>query len=69
MKLAESTVKFLKVISCLNMSKPLAWAVGERAVAQGVVADAAEGTRRVFYGHHNEDPNKCFAARCRLGAC
>ena len=71
MKLAEKhSVKFLKVISCLNMSKPLGMGLWEGVPLRTVLwlTQLKANVRRVFfYGHHNEDPKQMFRGSLPIG--
>ena len=71
MQLAERhAVKFLKVISCLNMSKPLGMGLWEGVPLRTVLwrTQPKENVRRVFfYGHHNEDPKQMFRGSLPIG--
>ena len=70
MKLAETkAVRYLKIVSCNNMSEPLGIGVWEGVPLRDVlwVAKPRENYRSVYYdGYHNEDPKQLF--QCWLPA-
>tara|TARA_B100001123_G_scaffold182728_1_gene209243 strand:+ start:1959 stop:3218 length:1260 start_codon:yes stop_codon:yes gene_type:complete len=71
MKLAEThSVKFLKIMSCNNMSKPLGMGLWEGVPLRHVIwkTNPQANIRRVFYyGHHNEDPKQLFQSSLPIG--
>ena len=64
MKLAQKhAVRFLKVMTCLNMKEPLGMGLWEGVPLRNVIwtTKPTANIRRVyFYGHHNEDPKQLF---------
>jgi len=64
MKLAEQrTVRFLKVMTCNNIGRPLGMGLWEGVPLRDVVwlTKPQEDLRRVFYyGYHNDDPKQMF---------
>ncbi|MBI3878935.1 MAG: molybdopterin-dependent oxidoreductase [Verrucomicrobia bacterium] len=68
MKLAETkAVRFLKVITCNNLSDPLGMGLWEGVPLRDALwlAGPVENLRHVYYyGHHNEDPKQIF--KCYL---
>jgi len=64
MKLAEKkTVRFLKVMTCNNIGRPLGMGLWEGVPLRDVVwlTKPQEDLRRVFYyGYHNDDPKQMF---------
>ena len=71
MALAKThTVKFLKIMSCNNMSKPLGMGLWEGVPLRHVIwkTNPQANIRRVFYyGHHNEDPKQIFQSSLPVG--
>ncbi|MBI5773526.1 MAG: molybdopterin-dependent oxidoreductase, partial [Verrucomicrobia bacterium] len=68
MKLAETkAVRFLKVITCNNLTEPLGMGLWEGVPLRDALwlAGPVENLRHVYYyGHHNEDPKQIF--KCYL---
>jgi hypothetical protein len=64
MKLAEKhTVRFAKVMTCLNIGCPLGTGIWEGVPLRDVIwlTQPRENLRRVFYyGYHNDDPQQMF---------
>ncbi|MHB8521539.1 MAG: molybdopterin-dependent oxidoreductase [Limisphaerales bacterium] len=64
MKLAEKhAVRFAKVMTCLNIGRPLGMGIWEGVPLREVVwlTQPRENLRRVFYyGYHNDDPQQMF---------
>ena len=64
MKLAERrTVRFLKVMTCNNIGRPLGMGLWEGVPLRDIVwlTKPQEDLRRVFYyGYHNDDPKQMF---------
>ncbi len=64
MKLAEKhTVRFPKVMTCLNIGCPLGTGIWEGVPLRELIAltQPRENLRRVFYhGYHNDDPQQMF---------
>jgi DMSO/TMAO reductase YedYZ molybdopterin-dependent catalytic subunit len=64
MKLAEkNSVRFAKVMTCLNMGRPLGSGIWEGVPLRDVVwlTQPQENLRRLFYfGYHNNDPKQIF---------
>ncbi|NOX55903.1 MAG: molybdopterin-dependent oxidoreductase [Planctomycetes bacterium] len=64
MKLAEKhAVRYLKVMSCTNVAKPLGMGLWEGVPLREVIwlARPTANVRRVFYyGYHNDDPKQRF---------
>src|SRR5262245_6021512 len=64
MKLAEKrTVRFLKIMTCNNIGRPLGMGLWEGVPLRDVVwlTKPREDLRRVFYyGYHNDDPKQMF---------
>ncbi len=64
MKLAEKqTVRFAKVMTCLNIGCPLGMGIWEGVPLRDVIwlTQPRENLRRVFYyGYHNDDPKQMF---------
>jgi len=64
MKLAEKhTVRFAKVMTCLNIGCPLGTGIWEGVPLREVIwlTQPRENLRRVFYyGYHNDDPKQMF---------
>ena len=71
MTLAKThSVRFLKIMSCNNMSKPLGMGLWEGVPLRHVIwkTRPAANIRRVFYyGHHNEDPKQLFQSSLPVG--
>lgn len=71
MKLAQKhSVRFLKIMSCNNMSKPLGMGLWEGVPLRHVIwkTKPAANIRRVFYyGHHNENPKQLFQSSLPIG--
>lgn len=71
MKLAEvHTVRFAKVMTCLNIGCPLGMGVWEGVPLRAVVwlARPKENFRRVIYhGYHNDDPKQLFQSSLPAG--
>lgn len=64
MKLAEgSSIRFAKVMTCLNIGCPLGMGIWEGVALRDVVwlAEPEKDLRRVFYyGYHNDEPKQMF---------
>jgi DMSO/TMAO reductase YedYZ molybdopterin-dependent catalytic subunit len=64
MKLAQKhAVRFLKVMTCLNMKEPLGMGLWEGVPLRNVIwatKPTANIRRAYFYGHHNEDLKQIF---------
>lgn len=71
MKLAEkNSVRFAKVMTCLNIGCPLGTGIWEGVPLRDVVwqAQPTENLRRVFYhGFHNDDPKQIFRSSLPIG--
>ncbi len=71
MKLAEkNSVRFAKVMTCLNIGCPLGTGIWEGVPLRDVVwqAQPTENLRRVFYhGYHNNDPEQLFRSSLPIG--
>jgi DMSO/TMAO reductase YedYZ molybdopterin-dependent catalytic subunit len=71
MKLAEkNSVRFAKVMTCLNIGCPLGTGIWEGVPLRDVVwqAQPTENLRRVFYhGYHNNDPEQRFRSSLPIG--
>ena len=71
MSLAENkSVKFMKVMTCNNLSTPLGMGLWEGVPLRDVIwlAKPKENIRRVFYyGHHNNDPKQMFRSSLPIG--
>jgi DMSO/TMAO reductase YedYZ molybdopterin-dependent catalytic subunit len=71
LKMGEKhAVRFLKIMSCNNMSKPLGMGLWEGVPLRNVIwaTKPAANIRRVFYsGHHNEDPKQMFRSSLSIG--
>ncbi len=71
MKLADKhAVRYTKVMTCLNMGKPLGNGVWEGVPLREVLwlARAGEATRRVYYwGYHNDAPEQMFRSSLPMG--
>jgi len=64
------SVRFLKIMSCNNMSKPLGMGLWEGVPLRHVIwkTNPQANIRRVFYyGHHNEDPKQLFQSSLPIG--
>jgi len=71
MKIAEkNSVRFAKVMTCLNIGCPLGTGIWEGVPLRDVVwqAQPTENLRRVFYhGFHNDDPKQLFRSSLPIG--
>ncbi len=71
MKLAEKhAVRFLKVMTCNNMSELLGMGLWEGVPLRDVIwaTKPRSNIRRLFYyGHHNEDPKQMFQSSLPIG--
>ncbi len=71
MKLAETkTVRFAKVMTCLNLGCPLGMGLWEGVPLRELVwlTEPRENLRRVFYyGYHNDDPQQMFRSSLPIG--
>ncbi|HET6422851.1 MAG TPA: molybdopterin-dependent oxidoreductase [Planctomycetaceae bacterium] len=71
MKLAETkSVRFPKVMTCLNLGCPLGMGLWEGVPLREVIAltQPRENLRRVFYhGYHNDDPKQLFRSSLPIG--
>ncbi len=71
MKLAKkNSVRFAKVMTCLNIGCPLGTGIWEGVPLRDVVwqAQPTENLRRVFYhGFHNDDPKQIFRSSLPIG--
>ncbi len=71
MKMAQKhSVRFLKIMTCNNMSKPLGMGLWEGVPLRHVIwkTKPAANIRRVFYyGHHNENPKQRFQSSLPIG--
>src|SRR5580658_1441458 len=71
MKLADKhSVRYMKVISCNNLSSPLGMGLWEGVPLRDVIwmAKPVSDIRRViYYGHHNEDAKQMFQGSLSLG--
>jgi len=72
LRLGETkAVRFVKIMTCLNMNCPLGTGVWEGVPLREVVwmTQPKENLRRVaYYGYHNDTPNRCSVRRCRSAA-
>lgn len=71
LKLAETnSVRFLKVMSCLNLGCPLGMGLWEGVPLRDVIwlTKPRESIRRIFYyGYHNDDPKQIFRSSLPIG--
>jgi DMSO/TMAO reductase YedYZ molybdopterin-dependent catalytic subunit len=71
MKLAEThSVKFAKVMTCLNIGCPLGMGVWEGVPLREILwrTQPVENLRRVFYyGYHNDQPKQLFRSSLPIG--
>lgn len=71
LKLAETnSVRFLKVMSCLNLGCPLGMGLWEGVPLRDVIwqTKPRENLRRIFYyGYHNDDPKQIFRSSLPIG--
>jgi DMSO/TMAO reductase YedYZ molybdopterin-dependent catalytic subunit len=71
MQLAEKhAVRFMKVMTCLNIGCPLGTGVWEGVPLREVIwrTEPREDLRRVFYyGYHNDDPKQMFRSSLPIG--
>lgn len=71
LKLAETnSVRFLKVMSCLNLGCPLGMGLWEGVPLRDVIwqTKPRENIRRIFYyGYHNDDPKQIFRSSLPIG--
>jgi len=71
LKLSEKrSVRFLKVMTCLNLGCPLGMGLWEGVPLRDVIwlTKPAENLRRVFYyGYHNDDPAQQFRSSLPIG--
>ena len=71
MQLAEKhAVRFLKVMTCLNIGCPLGTGVWEGVPLRELIwrTEPRENLRRVFYyGYHNDDPKQMFRSSLPIG--
>jgi DMSO/TMAO reductase YedYZ molybdopterin-dependent catalytic subunit len=71
MQLAETnSVKFAKVMTCLNMGCPLGMGIWEGVPLREIIwrTQPIENLRRVFYyGYHNDDPKQIFQSSLPVG--
>lgn len=71
MKLAEtSAVRYMKVMTCNNIGRPLGMGLWEGVPLRDVIwlARPVENVRRVFYhGYHNEAPEQIFRSSLPIG--
>ncbi len=71
MDLAERhAVRFMKVMTCTNMGKPLGMGLWEGVPLRHVVwlARPVTNVRRIFYyGYHNDDPKQRFQSSLSIG--
>ena len=71
LKLGERhAVRFVKVMTCLNIGCPLGMGVWEGVPLRDVVwlTKPEENLRRVFYhGYHNDDPKQMFRSSLPIG--
>jgi len=71
MQLAEQhAVRYLHVMTCLNVAQPLGMGVWEGVPLRTVVwmTRPVENIRRIFfYGYHNEDPKQLFQSSLPVG--
>ena len=71
MKLAETkSVRFLKIMTCLNMGAPLGMGLWEGVPLREVVwlTKPSANLRRLFYfGYHNDDPKQIFRSSLPIG--
>lgn len=71
MQLAEKhAVRFMKVMTCLNIGCPLGTGVWEGVPLREIIwrTEPREDLRRVFYhGYHNDDPRQMFRSSLPIG--
>lgn len=71
LKLAEKhSVRFAKVMTCLNIGCPLGAGIWEGVPLREILwlTDPRENLRRVFYyGYHNDDPKQMFKSSLPVG--
>ena len=70
MSLAEKkAVRFLHVVSCTNMPKPLGMGLWEGVPLREVIwlTQPKTNVRRVYYGYHNDDPKQRFQSSLPVG--
>ncbi len=71
MEIAKTrAVKYLKIMTCLNMGQPLGMGLWEGVPLRDVLwmARPVENIRRVFYyGYHNDDPQQMFRSSLPIG--
>jgi DMSO/TMAO reductase YedYZ molybdopterin-dependent catalytic subunit len=71
MRLAEKhAVRYLHVMTCLNVAQPLGMGLWEGVPLRVVVwmAEPMENIRRAFfYGYHNDDPKQLFQSSLPIG--
>jgi DMSO/TMAO reductase YedYZ molybdopterin-dependent catalytic subunit len=71
MKIAErKTVRFAKVMTCLNIGCPLGMGIWEGVPLRDLVwmTQPGENVRRVFYyGYHNDEPKQMFRSSLPIG--
>ncbi|MBI4662504.1 MAG: molybdopterin-dependent oxidoreductase [Verrucomicrobia bacterium] len=71
MQLAETrAVRFLKVMTCLNIGCPLGTGIWEGVPLREIIwrTEPREDLRRVFYyGYHNDDPKQMFRSSLPIG--
>lgn len=71
MQIAEKrSVRFMKVMTCLNIGCPLGTGVWEGVPLRDVIwrTEPREDLRRVFYyGYHNDDPKQMFRSSLPIG--
>jgi DMSO/TMAO reductase YedYZ molybdopterin-dependent catalytic subunit len=71
MKLAaKRTVRFMKIMTCLNIGRPLGMGLWEGVPLRDLVwlAEPKADLRRVFYhGYHNDDPAQVFRSSLPVG--
>lgn len=66
----KRTVSFLKVMTCLNIGRPLGMGLWEGVPLRDVIwlTGPQENLRRVFYyGYHNDDPKQIFRSSLPIG--
>lgn len=67
---ATHSVRFLKVMSCLNLGCPLGMGLWEGVPLRDVIwqTKPRENIRRIFYyGYHNDDPKQIFRSSLPIG--
>ena len=71
MQIAEShSVRFAKVMTCLNIGCPLGMGIWEGVPLREIIwrTQPVENLRRVFYyGYHNDDPTQMFRSSLPIG--